>query len=479
MTVRRQGRLGASLGRLVAAPVALLLLPAPLFAQVHDHSGPLPDNIPDFCATPTISSVRSGNWSDPATWSAGRVPAAGDVVDIAAATDVSYGVVSDASVGCLAVNGRLAFRTDISTRLTVGTMIVMPGGELNVGTADNPVSAAVTAEIVIANQPINLTTDPEQYGTGLLGFGVVRMHGAPRTRTWVRLAQEPRAGQTTLTLSEPVSGWRAGDRLILPDTRHLKWNEVSNWMRISAQREELTVQSISADGRAVTLGQALRFDHLGARDGSGALRLLPHLGNLTRNVVVRSQAPIGTAGVQGHVIMTDRADVDIRYALFRDLGRTIAAPTGASNQIGRYPVHFHHLAGPAATPANGCQYTFIGNAVDGGSTPHKKRCHFRAYRIDERCRRPGHRGSGRGSAATTASAVHIQRVAAAPVVRQVGRHRHHRGDDRGRLYVERHALGDVDHNHVGEQRQRPGDDQLLGVLEQRERLAQGDHHCWR
>lgn len=29
--------------------------------------------------------------------------------------------------------------------------------------------------------------------------------------------------------------------------------------------------------------------------------------------------------------------------------------------------------GPAATPANGYQYTFVGNAIDGGSTNHQKR----------------------------------------------------------------------------------------------------------
>lgn len=68
-----------------------------------------------------------------------------------------------------------------------------------------------------------------------------------------------------------------------------------------------------------------------------------------------------------------RADVDIRYAAFRDLGRTNAAPTGSSNPIGRYPMHFHHLMGPIATPANGFQYTFVGNAIDGGSTNHQRR----------------------------------------------------------------------------------------------------------
>jgi parallel beta-helix repeat protein len=35
-----------------------------------------------------------------------------------------------------------------------------------------------------------------------------------------------------------------------------------------------------------------------------------------------------------------------------------------SNQIGRYAIHFHHDFGPQQTPANGYQFTLVGNAVD-------------------------------------------------------------------------------------------------------------------
>src|SRR5713226_5603329 len=35
-----------------------------------------------------------------------------------------------------------------------------------------------------------------------------------------------------------------------------------------------------------------------------------------------------------------------------------------TNQIGRYAIHFHHYFGPKQTPANGYQFTLIGNAVD-------------------------------------------------------------------------------------------------------------------
>src|SRR5205823_12913401 len=74
---------------------------------------------------------------------------------------------------------------------------------------------------------------------------------------------------------------------------------------------------------------------------------------------------------RGHVVFTQRADVDLRYVSFKDLGRTTIEPLDpTTNHIGRYAVHFHHLMGPQTTPANGYQFTAIGLAVDGGTAPH-------------------------------------------------------------------------------------------------------------
>ena len=54
------------------------------------------------------------------------------------------------------------------------------------------------------------------------------------------------------------------------------------------------------------------------------MRFLPHVGNLGRSIVVRSANP---AGVRGHTIFIHRATVNLRYVLFKDLGRTTIAPS--------------------------------------------------------------------------------------------------------------------------------------------------------
>ena len=243
----------------------------------------------------------------------------------------------------------------------------------------------MTAEIIIKDQPIDLTDngvgvyDPEQFGTGILVVdGTWTMHGAVKSQTFVRLSEEPLAGTTTLDFSKTAGGWKSGDRLILPDTRHIS-GSLSD-AKYDPEWEEITVASVSGNGKTVTLTNPLQFDHPGARDANGQLDYLPHVGNLTRNITIRSENPEGT---RGHTQVHHKAKIDIRYATFKDLGRTknenIDNTTFdgsgkvdhiGTNQIARYPVHTHHLIGALPTPSNGYQYTLIGNAIDGGTNKH-------------------------------------------------------------------------------------------------------------
>lgn len=354
-----------------------VFLAAALVAHAQDHhlspvSG-VPHGIPRLCEAPSARSTRDGGWSNPSTWSGGRVPAAGDSVLIAPGTNVTYDAVSDGAIDCVDIEGALRFRTDANTRLTIVTLTVLAAGRLEIGTPEAPISDDVSAEIVIADRALDTTRDPEQFGSGILGLGTIRVHGAARSPTFVRLAAEPLAGQTRLVLGERPSGWHAGDRLVLPDTRQLGGDERGG--RYQPRWEELTVAAVS--GETVALTAPLAFDHKGARRPDGVLEFLPHVGNLTRNVVIRSANP---RGVRGHVLFVNRADVDVRYARFSNLGRTRPgvldktefAADGTvrhlgTNPIGRYALHLHHVFGPLSPAAGARQFTVIGNAIDGAA----------------------------------------------------------------------------------------------------------------
>jgi hypothetical protein len=342
--------------------------------DVHDHTqavSGVPLGVPYFCAHPTVTSVASGLWSSPGTWSSGTVPSTGDKVEIAAGHDVTLDVVSDARLECIQVDGRFRFETTVDTRVRVANLMVLEHGRLEIGSEATPVAPDVTAEIVIADQAIDRAIDPMQIGTGIEGLGTITMHGSIKVPTFVRLAAEPLAGAVTLAVDQQLSGWKSGDRIVIPDTRQLRNDE--RGASYQSQDEKLQIRSIS--GNQIALTAPLRYDHKGARNADGMLEFLPHVGNISRNVVIRSENPQGT---RGHMILMSRANVDLRYVEVRDMGRTRMGILDNSevdagghlvkfgaNQVGRYAIHFHHAFGPRETPANGYHFTLIGNAVDG------------------------------------------------------------------------------------------------------------------
>lgn len=364
----------------------LLGLPSPAAAAVtcdQFSCRTMHDLVPNFAGQPTIRSTRSGPWTSSSTWNLGRVPTATDIVAITGGTTVTIdGTTAVAAVIGVEAAGRLNFRNDISTRLTVGTLMLLPQGALEIGTAAAPIAAAVTAEIVIANRPLDLvddgigTFDPSQFGTGILSVdGKVTMFGASNT-PFVRLATEPMPGNTTLSLATPVTNWRAGDRLVLPDSKHVPLTLSASYV---FEGENPVVSSVSSDGLTVYLQSALLYAHPGARDGNDVLEFLPHVGNLRRNIIIRSEAPTGT---RGHTFLTERSEVDIQWAMFRNMGRATIDPIDSTtfdaqgnvlhmgtNHIGRYPLHLHHVMGPVAAPASGYQFTLNGNVVDDDEMP--------------------------------------------------------------------------------------------------------------
>ncbi len=337
-------------------------------------------NIPNFGAHPTVFSVQSGPWSDPNTWSTGQLPGTDDVVAIKAGTTVTYDLSSSPALDTVEVTagGVLTFRTDVNTSLLVTNLMVLEGGELRIGSADNPVAPDVKAQVVLRNTAIDTTRDPEQFGHSLIGLGKVTIYGAAKPSE-VRLAAEPHAGDSTLALSQPATGWAVGDRLVLPDSH--EWANSTTQTNYASQYEEATIGAISADGLTVTLTAPLQFDHPGGYDGAGVLDFLPHVADKTRNVLIKSESATGT---RSYVLFTDHADVDVRYAGFQSGGRTTLDPldnttfdaNGAVTHLGtneddRNPVTFAHLFGPAGGQADGYQYTFVGNAVFCGLPTHR------------------------------------------------------------------------------------------------------------
>ena len=155
--------------------------------------------------------------------------------------------------------------------------------------------------------------------------GRMDFHGAPMSRTWLRLGATAKPGATTITLAEPVTGWKAGDHIIV--TASTGTHDTGGTRRPGGDQdvytEEATIKAI--DGKTITLAKALVNEHLGEGD------FRAEVANLSRNVVVESADKAN--GKRGHTMYHRNSKGSISYAEFRHLGK--------ENVLGRYALHFH------------------------------------------------------------------------------------------------------------------------------------------
>lgn len=301
-------------------------------------------------------AVAGGVWSSPATWAGAEVPPDGARVVVPAGVEVEYDVRSDVRLLTLRVDGGLRFARAVATRLVVDTLVVTPGGRLEVGSAAAPIAAEVRAEIVIAdNGPIERVWDPQQLSRGLVLHGQTVMHGAAKT-PFVKVALDPRAGDRAVTLAAAPEGWRVGDRIVIAGTHHVPKTlspgaDHHDWAHAYGvdHGTEDEVRTIAAlDGATVWFDQPLSFDH-----DTPAADLKTVVANYSRNVRISSRhGGALPADQRGHVMFMHSAAVDVRYVEFDELGRTdksqdlddrIGQPIRAEdrNVRGRYAVHLH------------------------------------------------------------------------------------------------------------------------------------------
>lgn len=297
-------------------------------------------------------SAHSGSWSDPATWSGQKLPAAGENIQISAGHIITYDLAKSPDIRAIHVAGTLTFSREKSTTLSVGLIKITPGEQcsedgfvcdahaappaaptsntalsiqnsaLEIGTTDNPIPAGVHATIrLVYFEGMDKETLPAIMSCG----GRFDVHGAPLNHTWLKLGADAAKGADTLTLSENVTGWNVGDHVIITSSRGI---EEGNTFRArpgkpaKTNTEDRTIAAI--DGTTIKLNQPLAFAHLGHGDYRA------EIANLSRNVVIESADP---AGVRGHTMYHAGSTGGISYAEFRHLGK--------EGVLGKYAIHFH------------------------------------------------------------------------------------------------------------------------------------------
>ena len=312
-----------------------------------------------WCAAPAAAdtqSVRSGNWSDPATWSAGRIPGASVAVTIAAGDTVTYDLASSRVAGVRIEPGAtLVFDAQMDVALETNANVIVEG-TLRLR-PQQPNSSAHrnssrdwepyfvhTLRFVEVDETkfVGGGMEPLASDVGLwvMGEGVLDVAGAPKTG-WVRLAGGALQGENRITLDRVPVGWRNGDTIVIVPTEHPDVGERS-W----AGFEVRTVAT--ADGATMRLDAPLAHDHPAVDNPFSDEVHTAEVLNLSRNVRIEGTGD-GSASFQpsdngrAHVFIRSAKPQSVQYAELVLLGPRGPDERDPTHGIqGRYPLHFHH-----------------------------------------------------------------------------------------------------------------------------------------
>ncbi|WP_160167289.1 right-handed parallel beta-helix repeat-containing protein [Rhodopirellula sp. SWK7] len=267
----------------------------------------------------------------------------------------------------VADGGELTFSRILDTNLTLRHLQVHQGGRLDIGTVESPIEVASVA-IIFEDYVVDRELDPGWHGGGLIVQGSITVHGRNLDNPITYASSSLFAGSNSFEAASYVGDWLPNDEILVPDTRQFRIVDLSS----SAPNDEV-IRLHEVGGEQLSLQTPLAHDHPAA-----AADLTAPLANLKRNIVLRSQNPEGN---RGHVMLIGGAAVDIRFAEFRDLGRTTNQPLDETvydahgnvthigdNPPGRYAIHLHHLFGPPSMNEGAPQYVIAGNAIYNTST---------------------------------------------------------------------------------------------------------------
>ena len=331
----------------------------------------------------THKAVKSGSWSDPKTWSDGRVPGEDAKVLISKGVTVTYDAISEAALKTVAIEGDLKFATNKDTQLKVETILNAASGQLDVGSAAKSVEADKQARIIFTSDTSiasNAKWDPKQLTKGLVSHGTVNIYGADKADQ-LTLVGDASKGASVLKFQEAPQGWKVGDRIVLGGTEYSSRGKDSDNSRF--QDEVLKVTSIN--GKEVRFvnedikgsnNNVLRFNHTRSNIAGSADKLSLYAANLSRNVSFETENGKDVAiGRRAHVMLMHNPNVKVLNAGFYNLGRSdktklvddvnknIDGSGGkGTNPRGRYALHLHRTG---ADDINGQAAIVRGNAVEG------------------------------------------------------------------------------------------------------------------
>ncbi|XP_031997014.1 fibrocystin [Hylobates moloch] len=244
------------------------------------------EGVPPTISASTSASESALKWSLPETWQGveegwggynNTIPGPGDDVLILPNRTVLVDTDLPFFKG-LYVMGTLDFPVDRSNVLSVACMVIA-GGELKVGTLENPLEKEQklvillrASEGVFCDRMSGIHIDPGTIGV----YGKVQLCSAYPKNSWTHLGADIASGNERIIVEDAVD-WRPHDKIVLSSSSYEPH-----------EAEVLTVKEVK--GHHVRIYERLKHRHIGSvhvtEDGRH-IRLAAEVGLLTRNIQIQ------------------------------------------------------------------------------------------------------------------------------------------------------------------------------------------------
>ncbi|HXP07098.1 MAG TPA: G8 domain-containing protein [Acidobacteriaceae bacterium] len=266
----------------------------------------------DMAPASPASATKSVRWSDPSAWPDHKVPGENAAVTIESDRDVVLDV-APAALRSLTIKGKLRFADTRDIELKTD-WIYLPGGTLQIGTAERPYTHQATITLT------DKVKDENMYTMGdrgiMLVHGSLDLHGN-RQHSWTKLANTAAKGSRQITVLN-AADWRAGDRIVLAST---DFNP--------RQAEVRTVTAVK--GATLTLDQPLEYMHYGkVTDGVDERG---EVGLLNRNIKIQASEDAEKTYFGGHIMAMSGSQMHVDGIELRRMGQHM--------HLARYPIHWH------------------------------------------------------------------------------------------------------------------------------------------
>ena len=265
---------------------------------------------------PSSTAVKSGRWSDAATWADKKVPAPNAGVTI----DRNVDVVLDSTppaLRSLTINGKLAFADNKDLELS--TEWIMLHGELEIGTEAKPHThkATITLTDNVKGEDFGGLGGGDRSDRGIMLMGgILNLHGN-RTNSWTKLSKTAEAGSNAIEVVS-AAGWGVGDTIVLASTDY-----------DPHQAERRTISAIK--GNTITLDKKLDNMHFGKITFEVDER--GEVGMLSRNIVIQASADADKDLFGGHIMAMSGSKMMVSGVELNRMGQNM--------HLARYPIHWH------------------------------------------------------------------------------------------------------------------------------------------